>query len=74
MNITTEQVAALNAARTILNGLRVPDDHTSVWQGRVSERAQSAQEAITYVLIGLKVYADLPLTDDELHNRETVES
>ncbi len=72
MNITTEQLATLNAARTILRDLSGEGNLDSMWDGRVVERADNAWSAITAVLIGLKVYCDTPITDDELHNREPV--
>ncbi len=76
--ITADEVATLNAARTILEAVEKRantfDTPREPWQyhscGRLAEAADTAESVIFGVLNYANASKLAPLTDDELHNRE----
>lgn len=72
--LTWEHIAALNAARKVLDDLRgawsyygkTPGDSYAL--GRVAEAADRAEKEITNALITASTWGNVPLSDDELQN------
>lgn len=67
--LTDDEIAALNAARTILTGISSRTSRTYD-AGRVDAAAEAAQQGITTFLVHAKVWGDCPITDKQLHNRD----
>ncbi len=77
--ISDEQIALLNAARTLLSdigkqaqeaGYDVDRKLDSISFGRLAESAASAEWSVFQVLNAISAHRLAPLTEDQLHNQQ----